>query len=110
MRGCSRSGVRRLLRKGHTVADAGNSRRRFTRLGAGPALENPATGRPEGKSVFAAPKGELPLGLSVGHAMRAVRRPSFKKPISLAHPPSACSGVKALRNTSAAKRQAAKLR
>ena len=52
-----------------------------------------------------APKGELPLGLSVGHAMRAARRPSFKKPHLAGHPPFACSGVKALRNTSAARRQ-----
>src|SRR6202163_673559 len=41
----------------------------------------------------------------------AVRRRSFEeRPISLFHPPSACSGVKALRNTSdakAARRQAA---
>ena len=49
--------------------------------------------------------------------MRAVRRPSFKKPHLAGHPPSACSGVKAcpwleqgaLRNTSDARRQAAKL-
>ena len=49
--------------------------------------------------------------------MRSVRCPNFKKPHLAGHPPSACSGVKAcpwleqgaLRNTSAAKRQAAKL-
>src|ERR1700757_4583205 len=41
------------LGRGHTVADAGNSRRRSTPLGAGPALENPAYGRPLGESVFA---------------------------------------------------------
>ena len=35
--------------------------------------------------------------------------PQLKKPVS-GHHPSACSGVKALRNTSDAKRQAAKLR
>ena len=37
---------------GQTVADAGNSCRRFTLLGVGPALENPAKGRPLGESVF----------------------------------------------------------
>src|SRR6516162_11032649 len=37
---------------GNTVADAGNSRRRFTPFGVGPALEDPASGRPEGESVF----------------------------------------------------------
>ena len=35
-----------------TVADAGNPRRRFTLLGVGPALENPAKARPLGESVF----------------------------------------------------------
>jgi len=40
------------LVSGHTVADAGNSRRRFTPLGVGPALEHLATGRPMGESVF----------------------------------------------------------
>src|SRR5262249_44270388 len=37
---------------GQTVADKSNSRRRFTYLGVGPALENPAQGRPLGESVF----------------------------------------------------------
>ena len=40
------------LGPGQTVADAGNSRRRFTLLGVGPALENPAPGHPMGESVF----------------------------------------------------------
>ena len=40
------------LGRGHTVADAGDSRRRVTPLGVGPALKNPATGRPKGQSVF----------------------------------------------------------
>jgi hypothetical protein len=35
------------------VADAGNSRRRFTLLSFRPALENPAPGRPLGEPVFA---------------------------------------------------------
>src|SRR5262249_13463431 len=40
------------LVRGQTIADAGNSRRRFTPLGVGPALENPAPGRPVGETVF----------------------------------------------------------
>ena len=40
------------LGRGHTVADAGDSRRRVTPLGVGPALKNPTTGRPEGESVL----------------------------------------------------------
>jgi hypothetical protein len=42
------------LTKAVVVADMGNSRRRFTPLGAGPALENPAPGRPLGESVYVA--------------------------------------------------------
>src|SRR5215472_18478305 len=54
-----------------------------------------------------APNGELPLGSS---AHRHRTRSFAKKPSVAVHPPSACSAIKALRNTSAAKRQAAKLR
>src|SRR5262245_60723719 len=48
---CGGAVAGRLVR-GQTVADAGNSRRRFTPLGIGPALENPAPGRPVGETVF----------------------------------------------------------
>ena len=45
------AGARRLV-SGQTVANAVNSRRRFTLLGVGPALKNPALGRPLGEPVF----------------------------------------------------------
>ena len=48
---CVSAGAGRLAR-GHTVADKGNSRRRFTTLGVGPALECPAQGGPVGETVF----------------------------------------------------------
>jgi hypothetical protein len=58
-----------------------------------------------------APQWRAPLGLSVRAFNRLVRAPELRRDAPLAgHRPSACSGVKALRNTSAAKRQAAKLR
>jgi len=47
--GCAVAGR---LDRGQTVADAGNSRRRFTLLGVAPALEDPAKGPPLGESVF----------------------------------------------------------
>jgi hypothetical protein len=40
------------LECGQTVADAGNSRRRFIPLGVDPALKNLTIGRPLGKPVF----------------------------------------------------------
>src|SRR5207244_5878947 len=40
------------LGRGQPVADKGRRRRRFNLLGAGPSLENPAKGRPEGEAVF----------------------------------------------------------
>src|SRR5215471_3905351 len=55
----------------------------------------------------AAPQWRAPLGLIPRTSV--VRRRSSRSP-SPGHHPSACSGVKALRNTSDAKRQAAKLR
>src|SRR5262249_52912139 len=51
------------LGRGHTVADAANSRRRFTLLGVGPALKNSAKGRPLGESVLT---GQRPAIVSVG--------------------------------------------
>ena len=48
---CKYAGAGRLV-CGQTVADAGNSGRRLTLLGAGPALEDPAQGRPLAESVF----------------------------------------------------------
>ena len=54
-------------------------------------------------------RSRVPLG-SVRHLTGVIRRWSFQERPHLAvHRPSACSGVKALRNTSAARRQAAKL-
>ena len=44
---CGYAGAGR-LGCGQTVADMGNSRRRFTSLGVGPALKNPAKDRPVG--------------------------------------------------------------
>jgi hypothetical protein len=52
------------------------------------------------------PNGELPLGSSTG----TDQTPKLcKKPVSQFHRRSTCSGVKVLRNASAARRQAAKL-
>ena len=53
------------------------------------------------------PNGELP---SDQYAARRTSDTELEeRPVSPVHRPSACSGVKALRNTSVAKRQAAKL-
>ena len=61
-----------------------------------------------GERVFRA-RSRVPLG-SVRHLTGVIRRWSFQERPHLAvHRPSACSGVKALRNTSDARRQAAKL-
>src|SRR5258707_7455929 len=58
-----------------------------------------------------APQWRAPLGLSVRAFNRRRQTPELRRDAPLAgHRPSACSGVKALRNTSDAKRQAAKLR
>src|SRR5918911_4433726 len=55
-----------------------------------------------------APQWRAPLGSLRRHSTAVVRRRSFpeKRPLAV-HRPSACSGVKALRNTSDARRQAA---
>ena len=56
------------------------------------------------------PNGELPSDLYGDiHQSSSDAGASQKRPLAV-HRPSACSGVKALRNTSDAKRQAAKLR
>src|SRR3982075_3315426 len=55
------------------------------------------------------PTGELPSDPQQTDRSPSRRRAVQKAPVACDHLPSACSGVKALRNTSDARRQAAKL-